>query len=848
MLLIPLVLFVLAGAGQSGTADVQSLRGVVRDQTGAVLQGATVELTDEAGAVLHAVVTDSRGSFVVDQVPPGSYVLKVSFEGFQPASVRLRVAPRRAPSIQTITLDLASQKQEVTVSADEAVIATGGAGNRDAVVLSDKDLADLPILNRDIVGTLSRFLDASALGSGGATLIVDGMEARKVGVAPSAIQQVKINQDPYTAEAPRPGRGRIEVITKAGTDKYSGSADFTFRDAHFDARAPFADRKAPEQRRIYEGVLGGPVASGKHSSFLVTIDRHDEELQSIVFAMGPAGEIRGVVAQPDYGLEVSASLSQQVGTRHTLSVRFTNETTTSRNQGVGGTILPESGSDDRGHEAQVVFGARSVLSGHVLNEFRLLVGHETSAIVSLHPGRRIVVLDAFTSGGAQADQSTTEDHFNLAESLTQLHGKHVLKAGIQIPDFSRRGFDDRSNREGTFTFSSLEDYALGRPLSFSQQQGDGRLVFLQKVFGAFVQDQISVNDRLSITPGIRYDWQNIFTDNNNVAPRLSAAFALDAKTAIRGGVGVFYDRAGGGPIREILSSRDDRLVRIILVNPSYPDPSDSGFSASTARSIVTLAPDIQVPSVTQFGAGIERIVTKGTTIAVNYLGAHGVDLFRSHDINAPPPPLFLSRPNPAFGQIRQIESTGRQTAHSLQLIARGRLAPHVKGSVQYTLASAFNDTNGINALPANNYDLASEWGRANFDQRHRLEALMQFRSGAWADVGISVSLGSGRPYSLLTGRDDYHTGQTNARPAGVARNTLQGEGSAVVDLRWSHDFSIGSKKGDEAPGWSVRVDAFNILNSVNYTTYVGTLSSPFFGQAIAAMPPRRLQLSLGFHF
>src|SRR5207253_2539704 len=107
---------------------------------------------------------------------------------------------------------------------------------------------------------------------------------------------------------------------------------------------------------------------------------------------------------------------------------------------------------------------------------------------------------AFAGGGAQADQSTTEDHFNLADSLTFIHGKHLLSGGVQVPDFSRRGFDDRTNREGTFTFSSLADYTSGRPLSFVQQQGDGTLVFLQKVFGAYVQDQISVSDRVSITP------------------------------------------------------------------------------------------------------------------------------------------------------------------------------------------------------------------------------------------------------------------------------------------------------------------------------------------------------------
>ncbi len=665
---------------------------------------------------------------------------------------------------------------------------------------------------------------------------------------PPAIQQIKVNQDPYTAEAPRPGRGRIEVITKAGSDKYSGSMDITFRDSNLDARNPFADTRAPEQRRIYEGVFGGPVAGGEHTSFLLTIDRKEENLQSVVFAQGPTGQIHAIVPQPDRGLEGSASLSHQIGKRHTLSIRFTNETTSTLNQGVGGTTLAEAGADDRGHEAQVIVGARSVLSGRLLNEFRLLVGHETSAIVSLHPGQRIIVLDAFTGGGAQADQSTTEDHFNLAESLTFLRGKHLFKGGIQIPDFSRRGFDDRSNRDGTFTFSSLEDYTLGRPLSFSQQVGDGRLVFLQKVFGAFVQDQISVNDRLSITPGIRYDWQNIFTDNNNVAPRLSVAYALDARTAIRGGAGVFYDRAGDGPIREVLRSREERLLRVILLSPAYPNPFGSGTSGAPVRSIVTLAPDIQIPYTVQFGAGFERIVSKGTTVAVNYLGSRGMDLFRSRDVNAPPPPLYLERPNPAFGQIRQIESTGRQTAHSLQFIARGRLAPHLKGSVQYTFATAHNDTNGINALPANNYDLASEWGHANFDQRHRLESLIQLQAGDWVNIGVSVSLASGRPYSLLTGLDDYHTGQTNARPAGVARNTLQGPGVALVDLRWSHEFAIGSKKGDDAAGWSIGVDAFNVLNHVNYAGYVGTLTSPFFGQAVAALPPRRIQLTAGFHF
>lgn len=845
------ILFLLLGSPQTPAPDPTSVRGVVRDQTGAVLPAAQVELLDESGVAVRHVAADAQGEFLIDAVPPGAYTLKIQFEGFRASTVKVRVTGRRTPARQTVVLDLATQTQEVTVNAGDDVITAAANANRDAVVLDDKELRNLPVFDRDIVGALSRFLDASALGTGGVTLVVDGMEARKVGVPLSAIQQIKINQDPYSAEFPRPGRGRIEVVTKAGAEQYSGSMDFTFRDAQLNARDPFADSRPVEQRRIYEGVLGGPVRDGKRTSFLFTLERSEENLQSLVFAAGPAGPVRALVPAPDRALDLSASMNHQQGKRHTLSLRFTNEHTNTRNQGVGGTTLPEAGVDDRGHEARVIFGARSVLSGRLLHEFRLQLGRETGSTVSLHSGQRIVVLDAFTGGGAQGDQRTTEDQINLAESLTYVHGKHLFKAGFAMPDFGRRGLDDRSNREGSFTFASLEDYALGRPLSFVQQRGDGHITFSQKVFGAFVQDQINISDRLSIAAGVRYDWQNVVRDNNNFAPRLSVAYAINKNTAIRGGGGMFYDRIGGGAIRDVLRSREDRFVRVVLLNPTYPDPSASGTAEAAVRSIVVLSPDVRIPYTFQYGVGLEHVLRKGTTVAVNYLRSRGVDLFRSRDINAPLAPLYEGRPNPALGQIRQIESTGRQTAHSVQFTGRGRLAPRVQGSVQYTIATARNDTSGINALPANNYDLAGELGRADFDQRHRLEALLTLNGGDWADFGVSVSLGAGRPYSLRTGRDDYHTGQTNARPAGVARNTLQGPGFAGLDVRWSHEFAIGSARGgkdEDGPGFSIGVDAFNVINRVNYSGYVGTLTSPFFGQPIAAQPPRRVQLSASFQF
>ena len=87
---------------------------------------------------------------------------------------------------------------------------------------------------------------------------------------------------------------------------------------------------------------------------------------------------------------------------------------------------------------------------------------------------------------------------------------------------------------------------------------------------------------------------------------------------------------------------------------------------------------------------------------------------------------------------------------------------------------------------------------------------------------------------------------TRSRSVGVPRNSLQGPGFAELDLRWSHDFLFKAKK--EGPRMTAALDAFNVTNQVNYAGFVGNLSSPFFGEAVAAKPSRRLQCTIRFAF
>ncbi len=637
------------------------------------------------------------------------------------------------------------------------------------------------------------------------------------------------------------------MVTKSGADAYHGEANFTFRDGHLDAKNAFAETKAPEQKRIFEGTFGGPLHG--RTSFLVSVNREEQDLQAIVNAVVPTGEVHVNVPTPQRVLEISGTITHPIGAKHIMTLRTTLTRESSQNDGVGGTSLPEVGSNADDHEEQVIFGLQTMVTPTLINQFRLLLGQDHQSTVSVSPRPKIVVNDAFTGGGGQSDAYETEHHFTVNETLTWSAGRHVVKTGFAIPDWSRRGYDDRSNFGGTFSFATLDLYAAGRPYSFTQQQGDGRLVFIQKVVGAFAQDEVTVRRNLSVALGVRYDWLSFYGDSNNVVPRASFAWAPGKKpgTVIRGGIGIFNDRAGARPISDVLHSQEGRLFRYVLVDPGYPDPTGGTPIAGEPTSLVELSPDFNIPYGLQFSLGIERLIAKGTTVAVTYTGSRGFDVFRSIDVNAPPPPFYQARIDPTHGVIRQIQSNGKLVSHSLQVTLRGKVTRFFNGSVQYVLSRAMNDTNGINAMPPNNYDLSGEWGRAGNDQRHRFDLMGSLKPGPWFTLGVALSLRSGRPYDLTLGRDVYNTGYANARPPGVDRNSLNGPRFAQLDLKCAREFPL--KKGaDEGPKLTVAAEAFNVLNTVNYASYTGNMSSPFFGTAVSAQPPRRFQLSVAVEF
>jgi len=837
--------FVLVGPVYSQTGrSTYRIQGKLIDPSDSAVPGARMVLRGPAGEQVRE--TSNDGSFQFTAPSLGRYRLQTTVPGFDVVDKEVEVRTRAVTRL-VIRLALAAVKEEISVSGDSNLTADI-ANNRNAISAEQGLLETLPILNMDFATALSRFLDPSNPDSG-TSLIVDGMEARNVGVTASAIQQIKINQNPYTAEYPRWSRRRIEVITKSATDRYHGTFNFLFRDQHLNARDAFAVERPPEQRRIFEGSLFGPVGSGKKATFLLSGLRESEDLQAVIFAQGPNGLITENAPTPQQNTFFSARLSHQPNDRHAMFWQVNFQDRWQNNLGVGGTVLPEAGAQSRFREDEFTFNYRATLTSHLLSQLRVLVGRYWAPTNSNLDEPRVVVVDAFTGGGAQNDGLRTEFHTSITWLLTQTLGRHTLKYGINVPDWSRRGLSDRSNRLGTFSFASLAAYGLGRPFSAVLQAGDPRTIFIEKTLGAFLQDEWKIKPNLSLALGLRYDWQNYFGDSNNVSPRLALAYspAQWKKFVVRGGAGMFYDRSGPAPIFDILRYDGSHLRRYVISDPAFPPP-DVIDAVSFPSSLTRLATGTELPEVFQFNLGIERQLTKKTVLAINYVGTRGSHQFRSRDGNAPLPPEFAGRPDAQINVLRFIESASRLNGNALEVTITGDLGPKITGLAQYTFGKSLSDTGGLNWFPADSFNPQGEWGRTDTDRRQQFNLLATGKLHRWLNFGASVSLLSEIPFNVTTGDDGNRDGLANDRPASVTRNTGQGPGAAIIDLRWFRELRLKPSAKDKSPLVTLSVDAFNLLNHVNYQNYLGALRSPFFGQATGSQPARRLQLGLRFQF
>lgn len=816
-----------------------TLSGTLLDPTRAPVPGARINLNCPA----QSTTTSINGQFSFPNLSPGACKLTASVPGFEPISQNLIITSNLPPL--ELRLTLATRKEEIDVPENERSVSLESANNAAAISVERSLLETLPILDNNYIASLSRFLASGVPADSGATLIVDGMEMRSAGVTPSAIQEIKINNNPYTVEYPSWSRRRIEIITKSSADAYHGTLNLLYRDYHLNARDPLALTRPVERRRIVEGSLFGPFINPKTTSFLLTATRETENLLAVVFAQGPLGPVNQNVPTPTINTQASLRITHQLNANHSIFVQQNFQDRWRNNMSAGGATLAEAAAQNRFREDEFVFNHRGVLKPTLISQFRIMVGRYWNPTRSNTDAPRIVVSDAFTGGSAQADRLATEFHTSITWLLTQTHKRHNFKYGINVPDWSRRALKDTSNQRGTLFYSTFADLAAARPFAATLQQGNPYAIYIEKNLGAFFQDEIQLRPGLSLAAGARYDWQNIFSDTNNFSPRLALAWSpgKGRKWILRSGAGSFFARSGPAPVYDIIRFNGQNLRTYILTPPNLiPTPQ-------TPTSVHQLEPNIQLPVIWQFSQSLERQLTKKTLLAITYTGIRGLRQFRSRDANAPLPETnFLTRPNPQRNALRQIESAGRLANNSLEIQIRGTLAPRLTGLAQYTLAKTESNTGGLLYFPADNYNPQEEWSRADGDRRHVFNLLANAPLHPWLNLGVAVQLQSAPPFNITTGRDDNRDGLPLDRPANLPRNAGIAAPTYTLDLRYYKELKLDKSKKDKSPTLTLALDAFNALNKTNPDSFAGALSSPFFGRPLTTLPARRLQLSARISF
>lgn len=831
----------------SAQPAADGIRGVVDDDTGAVIPGAHVILVEQETGRVREVPSNEAGRFQFEAVPPGPFQLIVEAEGFQTTAIQVVVGNQPLPDMR-VRLKV-GVSEEVTVTARRSPPRTAPERNMDSVRLSSEFLGQVPVDANNIVPLLENFLSPAAKGVGGMSVIVDGVETDALSLPTGDIKRISINRNPYAAEFRRPGQARVEIVTERGSFlHFHGGGALLIRNSAFDARNPFLPTKPKANREVFTTTVGGPLGA-RSRAFFASIEGASGHPLRVVNAHTLDGPVIIAVQTPEARLTSSARVDQRLPGEHTITGRYDLTAESDRNDGAGGLNLPEqiTRTDHVHHGIQLI--DRSIAGTALANELRLLVSREwlRSGVPASAP--EILVRGAFIGGPSQVFRSDRVTRVEIQNAHSYFRGRHEVRFGAQLRSRFVRAVD-QSNFGGTFEFSGLDDFASGRPFVFRRNLGDPNVQFgLHDAYG-FIQDDFTAGRRVSVLIGARYDWQSRVNATANLEPRLGFAVAPErGGFVIRGGAGIFTERLPEQAVARSFLYDADHVQSLVISPPAFPN-QDVGPRSVVTPSVVRIDSDVRTPKLMQASISIERPLWRGTQLAIDFETLRGWQLFRSRNVNAP---LSDStrRPNPDFLNIDEVESSANMRSSAMNMMLQTRVLKAFRGTFQYRWSLTTNDTGGVFSLPADNYNLAAESGRSDSDRRHLANVVGLLNLPARFRFAAVLTMKSGAPFDITTGRDDNRDTVASDRPQGVTRNTGHGPSFSQMDVRVTKVFRAPrpSTSADRTPdNLELAVDVFNAFDRTNAVGFVGVQTSPLFGRAVAAKDSRGCQLSVRYKF
>ena len=591
-----------------------SLSGQVVDTLGASIVGAAVTAVS-ADKKEKTVTSNKQGEFTINGLAAGIYTVRVTAEKFafyENQSVEIKVGDEQ---VLSIALTVEGVQEQVNINNDNQ-ISNDSDTNASATVLKEKDLDSLPDDPDELEAALQALAGPSA-GPNGGQIYIDGFTGGRLPPKDS-IREIRINQNQFSAEYDRLGFGRIEILTKPGSDKFRGQAFLNFNDESLNSRNPFSLNRAPSQSKYFGGTFSGPVQK-KKSSFFFDISNRQQDGNAVVNAtiIDPSFNIvpfNQEFVVPSRRFSVSPRFDYQINAKNTLVARYGFTSSKTDNQGIGDLSLPSRASQSKSTEHNFQLTETLVVNPKTINETRFQYEFNNRRQLGDNSIPTIGVATAFTGGGSQIGTSFNRtNNYELQNYTTTTLGKssqHTLKFGVRLRGVSLKD-QSQNNFGGSFSFqgapevlssptcdrtvpgcvisaaiSPIDQYRgklLGNtdprynPAQFQIATGNPLSDISQNDVGVFATDDWRYSPKLTLSLGLRYENQSNISDNFNFAPRLSFAYSPGAggarspKTVIRGGFGVFYDRFG-----ENFSLQSDRFNGVnqlsLVVSANDPDP------------------------------------------------------------------------------------------------------------------------------------------------------------------------------------------------------------------------------------------------------------------------------------
>jgi hypothetical protein len=773
------VLFAVSALSQQ-VAPGAALSGVVSDNSGSAIAGATIDAHNLETGIDQTTTTDGNGRFRFAYLPVGEYELKASADKFAAETRRFTATVGQAVEL-SISLNIESLTATVDVNEQSNLVDANRTSIAETVLpkqisglpLNGRNFLDLTLLtpgvSRTNTGNVQRFAETSAVPGTGisfagqrnlaSSFIVDGSSANDDSVelagtyySQEVIREFQVITNGATAEFGRASGGFVNIVTDSGTNEFSGKIYGFLRNQRLDARNPLATSRDPLTQVQYGGSIGGPII--KNRTFFFTNFEQTRRNDSNVITIAPANVatinarldaihypgprvVTGLVPGGYDTTNLFARIDHKINSKNFFSATYNFYDIDARNaRTVGGLNTVSRGTDleNRDH----TFNTQNIttISPKAINEFRFQFRRSRLGAPPADPIGPAVNISGVASFGTATSSPTRRDIdlYQLTDAVGFSTGKHSLKSGVEFL-YNNLNIEFPGAIQGVYSFSNLNTFLSGTYSQFQQAFGAISQKQSNPNFGVFAQDEWKPLRRLTINFGLRYDLQflpdPIKTDTNNVAPRVGFAFSPNDKTVIRGNIGIFYDRIPTRATSNALQRDGVKYVVAIFAPntpgaPVFPNVLVSRPSVLVVKpSITAIDPNIENNSSYQANVQIERQLPFDSSVSVGYLWVRGLHIILSRNLNVPRclsnVDPNLCRPDPNFGNIGRFEGSGDSYYNGLVVSFNKRQGKWASYRASYTFSKSIDDSgNFFFSTPQDNFNLRGDRGLSDNDQRHRL--------------------------------------------------------------------------------------------------------------------------------